>query len=187
MMRAAGWAVVALAAAGCSQTSLPLPRAAIVSSMEAGFSEPAATISQPPLPLRVPIRGVMAGLVDFSAHGVFTTATAEGELSEADWLAAGLAAINLVSATTLITTAGAGPHDAEWVQDPEWRRWAMDMQAASINAGIAIRRKDRASFLSAADRLAQSCQSCHETFRIPPSTTASQFAAASGGDKSRTP
>ena len=26
----------------------------------------------PPLPLRIPIKGVMAGIIDFSAHGVFT-------------------------------------------------------------------------------------------------------------------
>jgi hypothetical protein len=118
-----------------------------------------------PLPLRTPIRAVMAGIIDFSSHGVFLAAMAEGTLNENDWLATGLAALNLVGAATLITTAGAGPNDSSWVADPDWRQFAFDMQASSINVGIAVRQKNRAALLAAADRLARSCQSCHDQFR----------------------
>jgi hypothetical protein len=117
------------------------------------------------LPLRVPIKGVMAGIIDFSAYGIFETATHEMPLTDDDWLAAGLAAINLIGSTTLITSAGTGPQDAEWVADPDWRRWATEMQAVSIDAGIAIRQKDRGSYLAAANRLAGACRSCHDRFR----------------------
>ena len=108
----------------------------------------------PPLLLRVPIKGVMAGVVDFSAHGVFTTAISEMPLTEGDWLAAGLASINLIGSATLITLPGTGPHDAEWVSDPDYRHWAEAMQSASISAGAATLRKDRAGFLAAANRIA---------------------------------
>lgn len=120
------------------------------------------------LQLRVPIRGVMAGIVDFSAHGVFKTATAEGELGEDDWIAAGYAAINLISASTLITSPGTGVHDAEWVADPLWRRISVDLQASSIDAGIAISRRNRKALLAAADEIAVACESCHARFRVEP-------------------
>ena len=128
------------------------------------------------LPLRVPIRGVMAGIIDFSAHGVFESATSEIPLSENDWLAAGLASINLISSSSLITSPGTGPHDAEWVSDPEWRRFAQTMQSASISAGLAITKRDRPALLSSANRLADACQSCHQRFRPEAPMTNSQFA-----------
>lgn len=134
----------------------------------------ASTKDSDALPLRVPIRGVMAGIVDFSAHGVFKTATTEDELSESDWIAAGYAAINLISASTLITTPGTGPQDKSWVDDPSWRLFATDLQAASIEAGIAISRRDREKFLAAADEIADACASCHSRFRdkaSPPAGT----------------
>jgi hypothetical protein len=130
-----------------------------------------------PLPLRVPIKGVMAGVVDFSAHGVFTSATSERPLTEDDWLAAGLASINLIGSSTLITLPGTGPHDAEWVSDPDYRRWAEAMQSASISAGAATVRKDRAGFLAAANRIAIACQSCHAMYRSDIPSAASHFAA----------
>ena len=130
----------------------------------------------PPLPLRVPIKGVMAGIIDFSAHGIFTTATSETPLTDSDWLAAGLASINLISSATLITSAGAGPDDEAWVANPEWRHWAAAYQEASVDAAVAIRRKDRAAFLSAANDLANTCQSCHDRFRITDQRSRGQYA-----------
>jgi hypothetical protein len=123
--------------------------------------EPSAS----PLPLRIPIKGVMAGIVDFSAYGIFETATSEMPLTDDDWIAAGLASINLMGATTLVTSPGTGPQDAEWVAQPEWRRWASEMQYASVDAGIAIRQKSRPSYLAAANRLADACRSCHDQYR----------------------
>jgi hypothetical protein len=134
----------------------------------------------PPLPLRVPIKGVMAGVVDFSAHGVFTTATSDTPLTENDWLAAGLTATNLIGSATLITLPGTGPHDAEWVSDPAYRRWAAAMQSASISAGAATLRKDQAGLLAAANQIAIACQSCHAVYRLDIPSAASQLAANAG-------
>jgi Cytochrome C' len=119
----------------------------------------------------------MAGIIDFSAHGVFTTATSEIPLTEDDWLAAGLASTNLIGSATLITSPGAGPNDAEWVANPEWQRWAKTFQQASIDTAIAVKRKNRSAFLGAANNLAGACQSCHEQFRITDRRGASEFAS----------
>lgn len=132
--------------------------------------------SPPPLPMRVPIRGVMAGIIDFSAHGVFKTAMSETPLTDNDWTAAGLASINLISSATLITSPGAGPNDEAWVAEPEWREWAAAYQQAGVNAAIAIRRKDRAAFITAANDLANACQSCHDRFRVTDPRSHSQYA-----------
>ncbi|MDP3739218.1 MAG: hypothetical protein Q8R02_17645 [Hyphomonadaceae bacterium] len=140
-----------------------------------------------PLPLRVPIKGVMAGVVEFSAHGVFTSAISEMPLTEDDWLAAGLASINLIGSATLITLPGTGPHDAEWVADPDYRRWAEAMQLASISAGAATVRKDRAGLLAAANRIAIACQSCHAMYRPDIPSAASQFAAIGPATAESTP
>ena len=115
--------------------------------------------------MRVPIRTGMAGIIDFSSHGVCATATSESALSDNDWLAAEHASLNLVSAATLIMTPGSGPNDRSWVEDPDWRRFAFGMQTSSINAGVAVRQKNRPALLASADRLAQACQSCHDQFR----------------------
>lgn len=144
---------------------------------EMAFHQVAQQAAPAPMPLRVPIKGVMAGMIDFSAHGVFVSATSETPLTEDDWLAAGLASINLVGAASLVTMPGTGPHDAEWVADPPYRRWARAMQEASILAGAASVRKDREALLSAANRLASACQSCHDIYRPDIPSAASQFAA----------
>jgi hypothetical protein len=115
--------------------------------------------------MEISIGDVMAGIIDFSAYGVFVTATSSGPLTEDEWLTSGLAAVNLVGAATLVTTAGAGPEDARWVSDPDWRKMARDMQAAGIRVGNAIRDRDRSSYLKAANQLATACRSCHDQFR----------------------
>ena len=130
-----------------------------------------------PLPMRIPIKGVMAGVIDFSAHGVFTTATSEGPLTQDDWVAAGLASVNLIGAATLITSPGAGQKDNAWVADPEWQRLAAAYQDASIRSAAAIRDRDRAEFLRAANVLADTCQTCHDRFRITGQRSPTEFAA----------
>jgi hypothetical protein len=129
--------------------------------------------SPPSLPLRAPIRGVMAGIVDFSAQGVFETTTSEAPPSMQDWLAAGLATTNLIGASSLISLPGTGRNDAAWASDPVYRIWAEAMQAASINVGNAVMCKNRSAILPAADQLATSCHA-HVSSDIP--SSASQFA-----------
>jgi hypothetical protein len=169
--------LAALTSAASSEAQTP-PASAVDPARSGGSG------GRPPLPLRVPILGVMAGTIDYSAYGLFSVATTDRRLSEDDWLAAGLAAVNLIAATTLITSEGSGPNDAAWVADPSWRGWADAMQKASLDAAIAVREKDRAALLSSANQIAQACQSCHRQFRPDlPIESARQYAERKGGSK----
>ena len=163
----------------CACASVPQPqRASTAPAADIWLAQltDAAPQAQP-LPMRIPIKGVMAGVIDFSAHGVFTTATSEAPLTQNDWIAVSLASINLIGAATLITSAGSGPNDPTWVADPEWRRLANAYQEASVKSAAAIRDRDRSEFLRAANALADSCQSCHDRFRITDRRAPSEFAA----------
>ncbi|MBI1362285.1 MAG: hypothetical protein GC155_18575 [Alphaproteobacteria bacterium] len=142
---------LALASHAAAQTVAPVPAA--------------TPITGHVLPLHVPIRAVMAGIIDFSAFGVEKAAHATEPLNDKDWLSVGLAALNLVGASTLITLPGTGPNDATWVADPEWTKWAADMQTSATNVAIAVRRQDRAALNLAAADLGAACQSCHSQFR----------------------
>lgn len=142
------------------------------------LSAPRSSGEAVPLPLLVPVRGIMAGVIDFSAYGVFQAATSSKLLTEEQWSSAGLAAVNLIAASTLITLPSSQPQDAEWIADPEWLRKAADMQNASVLVGVAINRQDGPGLLKTANLLADSCQSCHDRFKPDlPKTDLSQFAS----------
>ncbi|HVY87968.1 MAG TPA: hypothetical protein VG942_03820 [Hyphomonadaceae bacterium] len=147
--------------AACSNPTVIPPRAIHLKAENIRLESEATA----PLPLRVPIRGVMIGIVDFSSYGLFKVATEKAPLTDSDWTAAGYAAVNLISAASTITLPGTGPDDASWTNDPRWRSIATSLQAASIDAGIAIRNKDRGKLLQAANAVASSCAACHTLFR----------------------
>lgn len=125
--------------------------------------EPASPPASP-LPMPIPIGAVMAGIVNESSFAVFRAATADQELTEADWLRIGSAAIDLVGASTLVTIPGTGPDDEAWVSDPQWMQASADMQEASMAVGRAANAQDAAALRDATAQLAQSCQSCHIVF-----------------------
>jgi hypothetical protein len=116
------------------------------------------------LPLGVSILAVMAGAINRSSNDIFRAATSDKELSEGDWLRVSQAAVDVISAATLITTPGTGPHDAAWAADPRWLGISTEMQAAGVGASIAARNRDSGALADSAARLAQSCQSCHMAF-----------------------
>jgi hypothetical protein len=160
---------LALIASACATSSEPPPASPEAASLAA---------THPPLPLRMPIAGVMLGVIDFSSHGLFKIATSEGVPSTQDWYAAGLASLNLIGSSTLITLPGTGDNDDIWVDDPRWRTFAITMQGASVDAGIATRNRDQVALLLAADRLAKACQACHDVFRPElPKVAVTQFAS----------
>ncbi len=160
-MRSTAWArttAAALAAALASQAT-----AQTASPVQAAIPTAGHV-----LPLHVPIRAVMAGIIDFSAFGVEKTASSADTPTDKDWLSVGLAALNLVGASTLITLPGTGAHDAAWVSNPDWTRWAAEMQSSATDVAIAVRRQDRTALGVSAARLRASCQSCHDQFRDAP-------------------
>ena len=124
-----------------------------------------ATIAQEPLPLGVPINAVMVALIDFAADGVWRPAASEMALNDQQWLLAEQDAINLIASTSLITMAGTGAHDAEWVGDPDWRRWSTEMRVVALEAKSAVDGKDQERLRLVGDRLVELCQACHQKFK----------------------
>ena len=128
------------------------------------------------LPLHVPYRGLMVALIDWSAYGIFSLAGKDGPISDEDWTAAGLAAVNLIAAATLLTMRNSNDDDHRRLADPAWLGMAADLQNASIFVAIAIETRDRSDFRRTADMLAKTCQSCHDKFRALPPNDTSRFA-----------
>ncbi len=121
-----------------------------------------------PLPLLVPYRGLMVGIVDWSAYGIFTVAESEKQLNDSDWTAAGMAAVNIIATSTLLTMPGSGKVDAVRLADPKWRDMVAEMQNASVFVAMAVQQKNRSGLTTAADLLAESCRVCHEHFTAMP-------------------
>lgn len=149
-----------------SRPALELARATLI-----------AISDQPSLPLLVPYAGLMVGIVDWSSYGVFYLATQDTALTEDDWTAAGLAAVNLIATSTLLSMPGSGYNDRQRVEHPDWLGRVADFQNTSVLVLAAVQGRDRPAFDRAADLLAQTCQSCHKQFKVMPSKETSQFAA----------
>lgn len=128
------------------------------------------------LPLHVPYRGLMVALIDWSAYGIFSLASKDGPISDEDWTAAGLAAVNLIAAATLLTMRNSNDDDLRRLADPAWLGMAADLQNASVFVAIAVETRDRSDFRRTADMLAKTCQSCHDKFRALPPKDTSRFA-----------
>ena len=118
-----------------------------------------------PLALPIPINAVMVALVDFAADGIWRPAASEVPLTDAQWLLAEQDAYNLIASTTLMTTRGTGTNDANWIKDPDWRRWASEMQVVALEAKAAVDAKDQARLRLVGDRLIELCQTCHQKFK----------------------
>ncbi|HVY88402.1 MAG TPA: hypothetical protein VG942_06005 [Hyphomonadaceae bacterium] len=140
----------------------------------------------PPLPLQVPVQGLMAGLVDSAARDILGPAAKPEAMSTHEWLQAGLAAITLSGASTLITSHGSNPDDVSRLTDPDYQDGAVALQAASRAVGRAVLRTDAKAYHLAAEQLAAACQSCHQEYRPGLHSAASEFIAQDGGATEKT-
>lgn len=151
-----------LAAAACSRTEPAKDATATVAPLESSATAPDTS---GPLPFPMPINAVMVSLVDFAADGVWRPAASETPLTDKQWLLVQQDATNLIASASLITMAGTGVNDAEWVKDPDWRRWATEMQVTAEQAKAAADAKDQARLKLTGDRLVELCQTCHQKFK----------------------
>ncbi len=173
------WFAIGLCVIGigaCSPDSTPQTpdRAGDAPAQSAGADAPPGQGAEAgPIPLRIPINSVMAGVVNRASFDIFQANTAPNELSEQDWLRVGAAAIDLVGAATLTTIPGTGDNDAAWVAEPDWLKYSIEMRDSAMAVGRAASTQDRAALSEGSARLAQSCQSCHLIYspRLVRSTT----------------
>lgn len=135
-----------------------------------------ATTQEEPLPLLVPYRGLMVGMIDWSAYGIFSLSTSDAAMDEDAWTAAGMAAVNIIAATSLLSMQSANADDKRRASDTTWRGMVTDMQNASLLIAMSVQQRDRAEFTRTANLLANTCQTCHDKFRVLPRPDTSQFA-----------
>lgn len=159
-MRSLALLGLAIAVANCAPGSKE-EAVAVRPSAEA----PASAASNAPLPLPISINAVMVALVDFAADGVWRPGASETPLSDRQWLFAEQDAINLIASASLITMAGNGANDAQWVAEDDWRRWATEMQVTAEEAKAAVNAKDQPRLKLVGDRLVEICQTCHQKYK----------------------
>lgn len=141
--------------------------------------------SEKPLPLLVPYLGLMTGIIDWSAYGIADLAGQGGPETESDWEAAGMAAVNLVAVSTLLSMEGTGPGDLRRYAHPEWKGLVSDFQNASLLVALAVQHRDTAAYLQFADTLTDTCEACHRRFKTSPPAPTTEFAGLAATDAGR--
>lgn len=109
---------------------------------------------------------MMVALVDHAGHALWE-AEREGKAPKTDeqWNEVVEHAVQIVAASTAITTAGTGPSDAVWTKSPSWRSHAQRMAAAGQSALAAARSKNLDALVKANGELVESCEGCHKEFK----------------------
>lgn len=127
-------------------------------------SEQSAASGSAFVPLGVSINAIMVASVDHSAHVIWEAETEE-TLTERDWQILEQHAIILVSAGTLMSMAGTGPMDKQWVADTAWQTWTREYTDSAHAAMAAVEAMDPSALAAAGDALVETCNGCHEAFK----------------------
>ena len=150
VIRRAGLRAAMLAITACGVfTTLPAP------SQESGS---AGAALQP----AVSILEIMEKTITPASNTIWSFYQAPTEDSQ--WASLEEAAVTMVAASSLTAAGGTGPMDNEWVRDPSWQAFNRIMLQASQDALKAIRARDHAALLEAADVLYPPCEGCHSQF-----------------------
>jgi cytochrome c' len=124
----------------------------------------AAAAAVRPLTLPISLLDVMRASVEIPADGIWAAEAAD-KLSEDDWQLADQDAVNLIAATTLLTSAGTGKIDAKWVANADWQTWVRDMEKTALQIRSAVKAMDQKKMAAAADHLQEICEACHTKYR----------------------
>jgi len=116
------------------------------------------------VPLRTSINALMVALVDHAAHEIWETASAE-TVTGRDWQAVEQHAIQLVASATLISVAGTGRQDTDWVATPAWQDWARKLADGGLAALDAVQKSDQRALHAAGEVIVDTCFGCHEMFK----------------------
>ena len=152
--------IIVIVAASVSSCSPPKP----VAVAQPTPITPIQSTAQSPLLLPVSLNAVMVALVDHASEPLWLDAY-DPPTSDARWAEAEYNAYQMAVSGKLIQIAGAGPNDAEWVANPEWKKFADEMSSAGMDALQAAQSKSVQGLNDAGDRLVASCESCHKAFK----------------------
>jgi len=117
-----------------------------------------------PLLLPISIVDVMRASIEISADGIWAAEGAD-KLSDDDWQLADQDAVNLVAATTLLSSAGTGKNDKKWVGNADWQAWVRELEKTALAIRAAVKVQDQKKMAAAADHLQETCEACHAKYR----------------------
>jgi cytochrome c556 len=112
----------------------------------------------------VSINAEMVALVDHAGHELWNTEKAVPK-TDADWANVEHHAIQLAAAGTLVSVAGTGIRDREWVQSAGWQKWSRAMSDAGMAARKAAQDKNLNALVAANSQLVDTCEGCHKEFK----------------------
>jgi hypothetical protein len=153
-------AVAVLAAMGltaCEQKAAESAAAAPPPAAEA--APPVVTLTLP-----VSINQMMVALIDHDSDPIFDAGTKIPK-NDAGWLDLEYHAYQMALGGTLMQVAGTGPKDAEWVADPAWKAFSLQLTALGMDAGAAAHAKDAKGWLDVGNKLIDVCEACHAKFK----------------------
>jgi cytochrome c556 len=136
------------------------------SAFAADTQKPAATAAAAPRALILPISiaDVMRASLEIPADGIWAAQGAD-KLSDDDWQLADQDAVNLIVASTVVSSAGTGKNDRKWVANADWQTWVRDMEKTALQIRAAVKVQDQKTMSAAADHLQAICEACHTKYR----------------------
>jgi cytochrome c556 len=141
--------------------SITATLAASIAIAGAVLAQPPNAANEPPRP-SVPIKELMETTITEASNTLW--GAYDPPTSPEQWAELEKAALALIDATKVNAVGGTGPMDAEWVKQPAWKPFNDAMLHASEAALAAIRAKNHAALLEAADVLYPPCEGCHLQF-----------------------
>ncbi|MEK7216489.1 MAG: hypothetical protein AAB289_12925, partial [Chloroflexota bacterium] len=114
----------------------------------------------------ISINAAMVRVVDHASHELWEVERqGKAPKTDADWANILEHASQVAAAGALVAVEGTGPNDRDWVQHPEWRRWARDLAEAGAAAVKAAEAKDLRSLTVANGLVVDACMNCHQRFK----------------------
>lgn len=114
--------------------------------------------------LPISLNEVMVALVNHAADPIWRADWDQPE-SDAEWREVERLAYQIQVGGALLQFPGTGPMDDEWVADPAWNRFAMQMSEAGRRAVNSARAQDQTLIRRAGDELVETCEACHMAFK----------------------
>ncbi len=105
----------------------------------------------------------MAALVNDAAEPIWAAA-AKSDAASVAWLDLERYGNRLQIGGALLVFPGTGAKDAERAADPQWRKYAENLNVAGKAALAASRQRDLEALIIASEDLVEVCSNCHARF-----------------------
>ena len=127
---------------------------------------PATPVTSSGVKSPVSINAVMVRVVDHAAHHLWNVEQdGMSPKTDGDWENLEEHATQIATVGTLIRIEGTGVHDRDWVQEPDWQKWAVALSDAGMAAFRAVEARNLPALVAANGQLVDSCESCHKQYK----------------------